>query len=240
MFEKGLVRLGIPAKLLLTLFLCTMGLGYIFSVFTLYVSHKDADGKPNLSMNDIIVTYSGGGLETSILETVSNGAMKSYYSSDVDKNAVIAWIRSGADQSRYDETVTPILAKSCTICHSSEGSEPNIPLTTYDEVMKYVGVSTESVSPLLLGRLSHTHLISHGVMFLLLSLIFLATQIKDRWKILLVFVAYFGIVADVLSWWLAKTAVFFNYSIVVAGALLGISFLFFFFVPLWEMWVKKK
>ncbi len=76
-------------------------------------------------------------------------------------------------------------------------------------------------------------------MFLLLSLIFLATRVKDRWKITLVFLAYFGIVADVVSWWLAKASVFFAYLIVAGGGILGITFLFFFFVPLWEMWVKK-
>ena len=180
MFEKRLSSFGLPSKVLLTLFLCTMGLGYIFSIFTLYISHKDADGNPGLSMNDIIITYSGGRTQTSTLEIVTNGSMKGYYSSDTDRNAVISWIRSGADKTRYDESVAPILNSSCTICHSPGGSEPGIPLTTYDEVMKYVGVSTDSISPLRLGSLSHTHLISHGVMFLLLSLIFLATRVKDR------------------------------------------------------------
>ncbi len=125
------------------------------------------------------------------------------------------------------------------MCHSKDGTESGSPLTTYDEVMKYVAVST-GVSPGRLGTLSHTHLISHGVMFFLLSLIFIATTVKDRWKILLVLTAYAGIVMDVFSWWLAKTAAAFAYFSVVGGALLGIAFLFFFFVPLWEMWLKKK
>jgi hypothetical protein len=238
MFEKGLTKLGLPAKLLITLFLCTMGLGYIFALFTIYISHENADGIPGLSMNDIIITYYGN-REGSALEGKILGTMSTYFSSDADKEAVVEWIRSGADRETYEGTVAPIFKKSCAMCHSSNGSESSSPLTSYDEVMKYVTVST-GVSPRRLGTLSHTHLISHGVMFFLLSLVFLATAVKDRWKILLVLIAYAGIVMDVFSWWLAKTAAGFAYLSVIGGALLGISFIFFFFVPLWELWIKKK
>ncbi len=238
MFEKGLAKLGLPAKLLLTVFLCTMGLGYIFALFTIYVSHENADGKLGLSMNDIVITYCGIRDKTA-LEGKSLGSMETYYSSAEDKTAVIDWIRAGADETGYDEIVAPIMKKSCTMCHSKDGTQSGSPLTTYNELMKYVELST-GISTNRLGSLSHTHLISHGVMFLLLSLIFLATTVKDRWKILLVLLAYAGIVMDVLSWWLAKTAAFFAYFSVVGGALLGIVFLFFFFVPLWELWIKKK
>ena len=238
MFEKGLAKLGIPAKVLVTVFLCVMGLGYIFALFTIYISHENADAKPGLSMNDIIITYYGNRSGT-VLEDKSLGSMATYFSSDSDKTAVVEWIKSGADKTAYEETIAPIFKKSCTMCHSKDGTESTSPLANYDEVMKYVSVST-GISPSRLGTLSHTHLISHGVMFFLLSLIFLATAVKDRWKILLVLVAYAGIVMDVFSWWLAKTAAAFAYFSVVGGALLGISFLFFFFVPLWEMWIKKK
>ena len=238
MFEKGLSKLGIPAKLLITCFLCVMGLGYIFALFTIYASHENADAAPGLSMKDIVITYYGN-REGTALEEKSLGSMATYYSSDEDMNAVIEWIASGADATAYEETVAPIFKKSCTMCHAKDGTESSSPLTTYDEVMKYVTVST-GVSPSRLGSLSHTHLISHGVMFFLLSLVFLATTVKDRWKISLVLVAYAGIVMDVFSWWLAKTAAAFAYFSVVGGALLGIAFLFFFFVPLREMWLKKK
>ena len=238
MFEKGLVKLGIPAKLLITVFLCVMGLGYIFALFTIYISHENADSKPGLSMDDIVITYYGN-REGTALEDKSLGSMATYFSSDIDKYAVIDWIRAGAEAAPYEETVAPIMKKSCAMCHSKDGTEPNSPLTTYDEVMKYVTVST-GVSPSRLGSLSHTHLISHGVMFFLLSLIFLATTVSDRWKVLLILTAYAGITMDVFSWWLAKTAEAFAYFSVIGGALLGISFLFFFFVPVWEMWLKKK
>jgi len=238
MFEKGLAKLGLPAKVLVTCFLCVIGVGYLFSVYTVYAVHKDADTQPGFSMNDIVLTYCGD-REHTVLETVSLGSMSTYYSTDDDKSEVINWIRSGAKRETYESTVSPIMKKSCTMCHTKDGPESSSPLTTYDEVMEYVQIST-GVSPTRLGGLSHTHLISHGVMFFLLSLIFLGASIKDRFKIVVVLTAYFSVLADVFSWWLAKTAVGFAYVSVISGTIMGISFLFFFFVPLWEMWIKKK
>lgn len=238
MFEKGLVRLGLPAKLLISCFLCVIGIGYLFSVYTVYIAHKDADAQPELSMNDIVMTYCGD-REHTVLETVSLGTMSTYYGSDDDRSDVINWIRNGAGQETYESIVAPIMKKNCIMCHSKEGSESSSPLTTYEEVKEYVQIST-GLSPARLGGLSHTHLISHGMMFFFLSLIFLATTVKDRYKIIIVLTAYFSVVADVFSWWLAKTAEGFVYISVISGAIMGISFLFFFFVPLWEMWIKKK
>jgi hypothetical protein len=238
MFEKGLTKLGLPAKLLISCFLCVIGIGYLFSVYTVYIVHRDADARPGLSMDDIVLTYCGD-REHTVLETVSLGSMSTYYASDDDKSDVINWIRDGADRETYESIVTPIMKRSCIMCHSKDGPESNSPLTTYEEVKEYVQIST-GISPNRLGGLSHTHLISHGMMFFFLSLIFLATSVKDRYKIIIVLTAYFSVVADVFSWWLAKTAVGFAYVSVISGTIMGITFLFFFFVPLWEMWIKKK
>jgi hypothetical protein len=79
----------------------------------------------------------GLGAAPSALEAASNGAMKQYYKSDADRVAVIAWITSGAAKAQYDAVVAPILAKSCTVCHSPKGTVPTINLTTYPEVKKY-------------------------------------------------------------------------------------------------------
>ncbi len=97
MFEKGLAKLGLPAKVLITCFLCVIGIGYLFSLYTVYAVHKDADAQPGLSMNDIVLTYCGD-REHTALETVSLGSMATYYASDDDKSKVISWIRNGAEQ----------------------------------------------------------------------------------------------------------------------------------------------
>jgi len=236
-FEKGLYKLELPFKALITFLLLTLALGYIFALYTIYLTHKDADSEPGLSMKDIIYMYSGN-KESTTLETVSNGSMATYYATKDEKDQVIAWIRAGASEAEYDAVTAPIFKKSCTICHSPMGVESSLPLTTYDEVMKYVEIST-GMPPIKLGTISHTHLISHGVMFFLLSLIFLFTAASDRLKILFISAAFFSISLDVVSWWLSKISSAFAYFSVVSGSIMGICFLLFFFMPLYEMWMKK-
>jgi hypothetical protein len=238
MFEKKLSAMTLPQRVLITAFLLIMGVGYLASVFTIYISHKEADGKPALSMNDIIITYYGD-RETTLLATKSLGTMRQYYDSAADLDTVLGWIDAGADRIGYEKNVAPIFKKSCIECHSVRGSESHTPLTDYDEVKEYVTVST-GVEVVRLAGLSHTHLISHGVMFFILSLIFLATAVKDRYKIILITVAFIAVVGDVLSWWLAKLSPLFSYFSVMFGAFLGIAFIFFFFVPLYELWGKGE
>jgi len=238
MLDKPLFKLELPAKVLLTLFILTLGLGYLAAVFTVYISHKDADGKPSFTMQDIVVTYYGD-RESTVLETVSRGSMKTYYASDDELETVVAWIDGGADRIGYEKDVAPIFKRSCISCHSSGGSEASSPLTTYDEVTAYTAVNT-GLDLITLGGLSHTHLITHALMFLGLSAIFLMTTVKDRWKIILVFAAYGAIVFDVASWWLGKLAPGFAAVSIVTGSIMGLTFVFFFFVPLYQLWLKKS
>lgn len=234
MFDKRLSDMDMPVRVLFTCFLLLLGAGYIASVFTIYISHREADGRPALTMNDIIITYYGD-RESTVLETESLGGMKVYYESDADVDAVILWVKSGADRIGYEKVVAPIMKKSCIECHSPRGIESGSPLTTFDEVKGYTEVDT-GVSLVRLAGLSHTHIISHGMMFFLLSIIFLMTGVKDRWKIILFVSAFIAILGDVLFWWLGKLSHIFAYGTVFFGALLGITFLFYFFVPIYEMW----
>ena len=238
MFKKKLGEMDFPLKVLFTSFILVVSLGYVAALTNIYVSHMNADGKPGLSMKDIVITYYGD-RESTLLESKSLGTMRSYYNTDADLDAVIGWIDSGSDRIEYEKVVAPIFKKSCTECHSARGLESSSPLTTYEEVMKYVKIS-KGVEIVRLSTLSHTHLISHSMMFFILSVIFLFTSLKDRNKIAIIVLAYIGILGDVASWWLAKLSVIFAYTSIIAGAILGITFLFFFFVPLYEMWLSKN
>ena len=237
MFKKKLGEMDFPIKVLFTSFILVVAFGYLAAITNIYVSHMNADGRPGLSMKDIVITYYGD-RESTLLETKSLGTMRSYYDSERDLNTVIGWVDAGSERIEYEKVVAPIFKKSCTECHSPRGTESDTLLTTYDEVMKYVKVS-KGVEVVRLSTLSHTHLISHSMMFFILSVIFLFTSIKDRNKIILIVLAYIGILGDVASWWLSKLAPGFAYMSVIFGAILGITFLFFFFVPLYEMWLAK-
>ncbi|MBN1572620.1 MAG: hypothetical protein JW984_05415 [Deltaproteobacteria bacterium] len=238
MFDRELKSLGIPAKVLITFFLLVIGTGYLSAVYAIYETHRLADGKEPLTMGDIVLTYYGD-RETTLLGSKSLGTMKTYYESDDDIDKVLNWIKSGADRIAYEKTVAPIFTKSCVSCHSSRGSESGSPLTTFEEVVKYAEVN-KGVAFARLSTLSHTHLITHSLMFFLLSLIFLMSSVKDRWKTLLFILSFGAIFCDVACWWLSKLSPVFSYGTVIFGSVLGITFLFYFFRPLYEMWLKKK
>jgi hypothetical protein len=112
-------------------------LGYIIFIFPSHINNTANNTGSRFTLNNIILPFISPGAQPSKLEAVSNGEMKTYYKSDADRNAVIAWIKSGANKTQYDTAVAPILNKSCIGCHSPSGSEPKINLTTYTEVKKY-------------------------------------------------------------------------------------------------------
>ncbi len=50
---------SISEKLLDTIFLLTIGLGYLFALGHMYYSHEGRDGQPGLSVEDIKIAYYG-------------------------------------------------------------------------------------------------------------------------------------------------------------------------------------
>ncbi len=238
MFDRDLKSLGISAKVLITLFLLVIGTGYLSAVYAIYETHRLSDGKEPLTMDDIVLTFYGD-RETTLLGSKSLGTMKTYYESDDDIEVVLSWIKSGTGRIAYEKTVAPIFAKSCVSCHSPRGSESGTPLTSFNEVVKYAEVN-KGIAFARLSTLSHTHLITHGLMFFLLCLIFLMSSVKDRWKVLLYILSFGAIFGDVFCWWLSKLSPVFAYGPILFGSILGITFIFYFFTPLYEMWLKKK
>lgn len=238
MLDKNLKGLGIPAKILITLFILVVGAGYLSAVFAIYETHRTADGGPSLTMDDIIITYYGD-RETTLLGSKSTGTMKTYYDSEADIDKVLNWIKEGSNRIAYEKVVAPIFEKGCVSCHSPRGSESGSPLTSFDEVKKFAELN-KGLSFARLSTLSHTHLITHSLMFFLLSSIFLMSSVKDKWKILLFILSFGAILGDVSCWWLSKLSPAFSYGTVMFGSILGITYLFYFIRPLYEMWLKKK
>ncbi|MFQ5716452.1 MAG: hypothetical protein ACE5GQ_05065 [Nitrospinales bacterium] len=85
---------------------------------------------------------------------------------------------------------------------------------------------------------AHVHLFSHGVLSLLMGILFFWSQIPERWKIVLIPLPFLGGVLDFAGMFLVKfLADGFAYLIIFAGSLTGISFAIVFFLSLYELWV---
>jgi hypothetical protein len=51
-------------KILNTVFLLTIGLGYLMALINMYYTHQGRDGKPGLSIEDIVIMYHGSDSQT--------------------------------------------------------------------------------------------------------------------------------------------------------------------------------
>lgn len=223
-------------KVLYTNVLIMFGFGYVFGLIQIYEVHAGADNKPGLSVKDIQIAYRGHGGATR-LESALRGPMSSMLP-ESEAAEIIAWARAGADEIEFDATVRPILQARCIGCH--DGSNAALPnLTTYGDTMKVVNIDT-GVSIGTLVRVSHIHLFGLTLIFAVLGLIFSHAYIKGRYiKSIVIMVPFLAIFIDIASWWLTKMSAVFGYSVIVGGALMGLSFALQWTVSFYQMWFFK-
>ncbi|MDQ6955089.1 MAG: hypothetical protein Q9M20_06555 [Mariprofundaceae bacterium] len=228
---------SISEKMLDTMFLITIGLGYIFALAHLYYSHQGNDGIPGLSVDDIKIAYYGEHQKTR-LGAALNGAMGVHLESPRQKKTIADWIRSGGSEKEFNSTVAPILNKNCIVCHSSESVMGLPPLTSYNEVKKLTefdhGASIQS-----LVRVSHIHLFGIAFLLFFVGRIFILCEMPVMLKRIAVVIPFFAILLDVLSWYVTRVIPDFAVMVVLSGALMGISLGIQIFVSLYQMWFYK-
>jgi hypothetical protein len=223
-------------KLLFTAFLLTIGLGYLMAMVFLYTTHQGHDGKPGLSITDIADNYYGNRSGTR-LEAAIRGPMASYIELE-DRHELVAWLKSGAPEKKYKPLIRPILEKTCLACHSPT-SGLNIPdFTTYDGILTVAAVDTgESVHTLM--KLSHIHLFGIGLVLLGVGMIFKHAILRSSLKYTLILLPFAAMLADVLAWFLTKWDPIYAYTVVIGGALLGLSLAAQILISLYQIWFLK-
>lgn len=220
-------------KILYTMVLLILGIGYLFSMIQVYEVHAGRDGSPSLSVEDIKIAYSGNP-HSSRIEAALQGPMSSMASA-ADKAKIIAWARKGSDPSAYETTIRPILSTQCYGCH--DGSNPNLPnLTGYDNVQK-VSVIDTGVSTVSLVRVSHIHLFGLCFIFFILGIIFTHSYVKRHvLKCVVIAAPFVAIIMDIASWWLTKVSTPFAYMVMFGGALMALSFAYQWTVSMYQLW----
>ena len=223
-------------KVLYTMVLLTMGLGYLFAMVQIYEVHSGRDGGTGLTVKDIQIAYSGN-KASSRLEGALNGPMSKMLPAD-EKGKIIAWIHSGTEQKKYEEVVKPVIESRCKACH--DGSNPHLPnLTIYDGIKTVTAIDT-GVSISTLVRVSHIHLFGLTFIFFIVGTIFSHAYFPKRWvKCLVMATPFIAIFLDVGSWWVTKVSEPFAYIVIISGTLMGISFAIQWAVSLYQMWIYK-
>lgn len=227
----------VPIKVLFTGYLVAVGIGYMFALIQILLTHGMADGKFGLSIDDIVYSYYGNRSGT-VLEQKLNGSMKEN-ASEQQRFEIIQWVRDGADQDTYkDDGIEKIIQERCVMCHNKDAA--GLPNFNEFSQLKALTEQDEGSTFGSLTRGSHIHMFGISFIFMFVGIIFsFAETTSIKFKCIAVGMPYVFLVADIVSWWLTKFFPMFAWLVILAGMGMGVSFAFMWVTSMLEMWFYK-
>lgn len=203
----------------------------------IYYTHQGNDGKPGLSIKDVMIYYHGSPNQTRLgtaIKTVMEGNLK--YKSD--KDVILKWIQSGALEPEYNDHIAPTLNRDCVTCHSPSVN-PSLPdLTSYSSVAQVACAG--SVSLPFLIRVSHIHLFGIAFILFFVGKIFILCDMNVIVKRVVVMIPFSALLIDILSWFITKSTPSFAYVVVASGGLMGMSMGMQILLSVYQMWFHSK
>jgi hypothetical protein len=88
-------------------------------------------------------------------------------------------------------------------------------------------------------KLSHIHLFGIGLVALGIGLVFRLAAVGGWLKATLMVLPFVAIFVDILAWFLTKWDPVYAYTVVVAGALLGLALAGQILISLYQLWLLK-
>jgi hypothetical protein len=229
--------ISISERILNTVFLLTIGLGYAVALANLYYTHQGQDGEAGLSIEDVIVYYHGSKEQTRLGSAIT-GIMEPNLKIKSDKDIILTWIQTGADEPEYKEKIAPILNRDCITCHTPS-INPSLPdLTNYMGVSKVAHAGGATTASLI--RVSHIHLFGIAFILFFVGKIFILCDINIYIKRIAVVIPFAAMLLDVLSWFITQSNPTFAYVVVASGALMGFSMGLQVLLSIYQMWFFSK
>ncbi len=229
-----LAKLPAPYKVLFTGFLLVIGVGLLMAGFQIMETHGKADGKPGLSIDDIVYSYYGNH-SGSKLESMLKGQMKAMAPDEV-RFRLIQWARDGATLKDWNTEIKPLVNQYCVACHAPGSALPDF--TQYENMQK-VSEIDHGASIASLTRVSHIHLFGIAFIFLFVGWIFGMAEFPMRWKLMLISTPFAFLILDVLSWWLTKLMPAFAWLTMIGGIGYSLASSVMIFTALVQMWVPR-
>lgn len=229
-----LADLALPTRMLFTGYLLAIGVGLLMAGAQIMLTHGMADGKPGLSVDDIVYSYYGN-REGTKLQAKLFGSMKDNAPAEV-KMTLIKWAETGAPAEEWQGTIKPLVDQYCGPCHANMPSLPNI---TEKSVMDEMTKRNEGASIATLTRVSHIHLFGVSFIFFFVGWIFTyATGFSPLTKAILIAAPFGFLIIDVASWWLTKMNPGFAYLVIIAGFGYSLASTIMIFSSLYQMWIS--
>jgi len=155
-----------------------------------------------------------------------------------ESSTVISWVHRGLDKQEYEAQIKPIIDRRCLSCH--DGSNPHIPnLNSLENISSVAQIDT-GMSLATLIRVSHIHMFGITFIFFVMGLIFSHAYVRPVWfKSTIIALPFASMVVDTGSWYLTKLNTAFAWTVIIGGALMGMSFAFQWIVSMYQMWFYK-
>lgn len=225
--------ISVSERILNTVFLLTIGLGYLAALANLYYTHQGRDGKAGLSIEDVTIHYHGSNEQTRLGNAIT-GIMEPNLRHKSDKEVILDWIQEGAEREAYEEKIAPILNRDCIICHTPS-INPSLPdLTNYEGVSEVAHSGAVSLPSLI--RVSHIHLFGIAFILFFIGKIFILCDLNIYIKRIAVVIPFAAMLIDVLSWFITRSIPEFSYVVVASGALMGLSMGLQILLSIYQMW----
>lgn len=231
-----LANLALPTKTLFTGYLLVISLGLLMAGAQIMLTHGMADGKPGLSVDDIIYSYHGNheGPNSSKLEAKLYGSMKDNAPPEV-RLALLKWAEAGAPASEWDSKIKPQVDLYCAPCHANLPGLSNI---TNKEVMNQMTQRDQGVTFPALTRVSHIHLFGISFIFFFVGWIFTyASGFTPLTKSILIATPFIFLIIDIASWWLTKLSPNFAWLVIIGGFGYSLAAVVMISSSLYQMWI---
>lgn len=229
--------ISVSERILNTLFLLSIALGYLFSLGQVFFTHQGRDGQAGLSIADIALAYHGSPEQTRLAAAV-NGPMAGNLKSAADKTVILDWIAAGASPAQYEKQIAPILQRDCLGCHSPASGLNLPPLTGYEQVVKLTEADRGASIPSLV-RVSHIHLFGIAFILFFVGKLFILCDIPVWLKRLTIGIPFMSMLTDIFAWYLTRQTPAFAYLLVLSGGLLGLSLNVQIGLSLYQMWLPE-
>jgi hypothetical protein len=232
----NLPNLPISVKSLFVGYLLVVGLGLCMAGLQIMLTHGMADGKPGLSVDDIVYSYYGN-RNGSKIESKLNGSMKEMGTPEA-RLELVKWARNGAPEAEWEPHIKEVFAQNCVMCHSVT---PGIPdFTKFDEAKKVAEINM-GASVGSLTRVSHIHLFGISFIFFFVGFIFSFAVGIPKWVKILAILTPFGfLIADVLSWWLTKWNPNFAWLTIIGGFGYSVASTFMWCTSMYQMLILSR
>jgi hypothetical protein len=121
--------LPLPAKLVVTCFLISVGIGYLWAMAQIHFKHASA-GNPLPTTEDLVARFSGVPWP---LEPKPEMAVEEKKAADVAKGQAV-----GVGIKTKGVKIQSLVFERCGVCHSEGGEKEEFPLNTHEAIAKYL------------------------------------------------------------------------------------------------------